>query len=118
MNYFKMSNLQMKEEFYRLLEETIINLNPKFRDKYRMTPELYDLSVACCKSRKQSRVENCDGHFKSWARRQFEVVHENCLILKTTKKPVVKFDDIFERISECHEETGHSLLKKTWEKVC
>ena len=58
--------------------------------------------------------------FKFWAKKQFVLVkigEQQVLYSAKQKLPVVTFENLFERINECHTAVGHLGRDKTWHEV-
>ncbi len=58
--------------------------------------------------------------FKFWAKKHFNLVkigEQDILYSLKEKLPVVTFENLFEKINECHTVVGHLGRDKTWHEV-
>ncbi|CAM4979039.1 unnamed protein product [Rotaria socialis] len=101
----------MEQRFYKLLDKHILNLNQKFQNKFSVRQSLYDDIVLVL------RDGWGDSQFKFWVRKNFKLIwngNENILYEIESNLPIVIYENLYEKIKECHEKVGHRGRDKTW----
>ncbi len=61
-----------------------------------------------------------DAQFNFWARKRFNLVRigDQILVYSLKEKlPIVKYENLFETVHECHIAVGHLGRDKTWNEV-
>ncbi|CAF1622242.1 unnamed protein product [Rotaria magnacalcarata] len=101
----------MEQRFYKLLDNHILNLNQKFRNKFSVRQSLYDDIVLAL------RDGWGDSQFKYWVRKNFKLItngNEHDVYEIESNLPIVIYENLYEKIKECHEKDGHRGRDKTW----
>lgn len=105
----------MKPKFYKLLDNHILNLNRKFRNKFTVRQSLYDDIVLVL------RDGWGNSQFKFWVHKNFKLIidgTENVIYDIESNKPIVTYENLYAKIKECHDQVGHGGRDKTWIQVC
>ncbi|CAF2076196.1 unnamed protein product [Rotaria magnacalcarata] len=101
----------MEQRFYKLLDNHILTLNRKFRNKFSIKQSLYDDIVLVL------RDGWGDSQFKFWVRKNFKLIwngSENIVYEIESNLPIVTYENLYVKIKECHEKTDHRGRDKTW----
>ncbi|CAF2120259.1 unnamed protein product [Rotaria magnacalcarata] len=104
----------MEKRFYKLLDNHILNLNRRFRKKFSIRQPLYDDIILVL------RDGWGDSQLKFWARKNFKLIwngNEHILYEIESNLPIVIYENLYEKIKECHEKVGHRGRDKTWLEV-
>jgi hypothetical protein len=102
--------------FYKKLDNHIQNLNEKFRAKYLIKKVMYEDIILVLR----------DGwgnpQFRHWVRKHFMLVKigETHVVYSSEKvsRPVVTYEELYTKLSECHNRVGHHGRDNTWVEVC
>jgi hypothetical protein len=106
----------MEQAFYAKVLAYMEELNGKKQDKYSIKAETYNQVVQLLKGT-QGKYQP---QFKFWAKKRFQLVKigdQEILYSSKEKLPVVIFEQLFEKINECHTAVGHLGRDKTWHEV-
>lgn len=101
--------------FYKKLDNHIQNLNEKFRAKYLIKKGMYEDIILVLR----------DGwggaQLRHWVQKHFTLVKigETQVVYSSGKvsRPVVTYEEVYTKLSECHNRVGHHGRDKTWEEV-
>ena len=106
----------MEETFYTRVDQYVESIDVKKRSKHLIKMEMYNEIVEMLKA--------IDGkhqaQFKFWAKNRFNLVkigEQDILYTIKEKLPVVIYENLFEKINECHIAVGHLGRDKTWREV-
>lgn len=102
------------EEFYKVLAKHIESLNEKFREKFCIKQALYDDIILVL------RDGWGDAQLRFWVVNKFKLVKigdQNVVYDIKTNLPVVTYENLYQKIRECHERVGHHGRDKTWIEV-
>jgi len=102
------------EEFYKVLSKYIESLNEKFREKFCIKQALYDDLILVL------RDGWGDPQLKFWTIKNFKLVKigdQNVVYDIKRNLPIVTYENLYQRIKECHERVGHHGRDKTWVEV-
>ncbi|CAF4134512.1 unnamed protein product, partial [Rotaria magnacalcarata] len=97
--------------FYEKLGIHIQNLNEKFRSKYLIREEMYACIILV--------LRDCwdDSQFKYWAQSHFPLlkIGDSNIVYNrgNVSRPLVTYEEIFTKLSECHNRAGHHERDKT-----
>jgi hypothetical protein len=101
--------------FYKKLDVHIQNLNEKFRAKYVIRKEMYKDIILVLHDGWG------DPQFKYWVQKHFILVKNgNVNVVYSNdemSRPVVTYEELYTKLSECHNRVGHHGGDKTWEEV-
>ena len=106
----------MEEVFYTIVTAYIEALNPRKRDKYLMKTETYNQVLQILRG----TAKKNEAKFKFWAKQRFYIVKigdQEILYSSKEKLSVVTYENLFEKINECHTAVGHLGRDKTWHEV-
>jgi hypothetical protein len=106
----------MEETFYTRVNEFIQTLNVKKQNKYLIKAEMYNQMMRILKETEGKH----DPQLKFWAKKHFymdRIGDQDILYSLKEKLPVVTFENLFEKINECHTAVGHLGRDKTWHEV-
>ena len=106
----------MEQAFYTKVNEFVEELNVKKQTKYLIKTETYNQVVQLLKGTENKP----QAQFKFWAKKHFNLVKigdQDILYSLKEKLPVVTYENLFEKISECHTAVGHLGRDKTWHEV-
>ena len=96
----------MEESFYVKLAAYMETLNRKKQDKYLIKRETYNQVVLILKGTE----DKIQAQFKFWAKKRFHLMKigdQEILYSSKEKLPVVTFEELFEKINDCHTAVGH-----------
>ena len=104
------------DAFYIKLDAHIQSLNEKFRAKYLIKREMYQDIILVLR----------DGwgtpQFRYWVQKNFMLVKVGDLHVVYSNhkisRPVVVYEEVYDKLSECHSRVGHHGRDKTWHEVC
>ena len=102
------------EVFYKSLDKYIEGLNQKFREKFCIKQTLYEDIILVL------RDGWGDSQLKFWVSRNFKLViigDQSVVYEIKSNLPVVTYENLYDRINECHERVGHHGRDKTWAEV-
>ncbi|CAM4843984.1 unnamed protein product, partial [Rotaria magnacalcarata] len=108
------THIIMREHFYTLLDNHILNLNHKFRDKFSIKQSLYDDIILVL------RDGWGNSQFKFWVHKNFKLIkigNDNIVYEIQSNHPIVTYEHLYTKIKECHENVGHRGRDKTWIQV-
>ncbi len=106
----------MEQAFYTRINEFVQSINVKKQGKYLIREEMYNEVVQILKGTEGKRQPQ----LKFWAKKHFNLVkigEQDILYPSKEKLPVVTFENLFEKINECHTAVGHLGRDKTWHEV-
>ncbi|CAF2943784.1 unnamed protein product [Rotaria sp. Silwood2] len=106
----------MEQTFYTKINEFVATLNVKKQNKYLIKKDTYNEAVKIL----QGTEGKYQRQFKFGAKKQFVLVkigEQQVLYSSKQKLPVVTFENLFERINECHTAVGHLGRDKTWHEI-
>ena len=103
------------EAFYQTLDTHIQSLNAKYQGKYLIKQEMYGDIVLVLR----------DGwgnpQFKFWTQKNFQLMkigNVNVVYNKGKEsRPVVVYEELYTKLTECHLRVGHHGRDKTWNEV-
>jgi hypothetical protein len=101
----------MEQAFYTRVNEFVQSINVKKQGKYLIKAEMYNEVVQILKETEGKYQPQ----FKFWAKKHFNLVKIGEQFKE--KSLVVTFENLFEKINECHTAVGHLGRDKTWHKV-
>lgn len=102
--------------FNSKLQSYIDTLSETKRNKYTIKNDMY-LNILNVLKQKDT---NTTPKFKFWVKETFKLVEIGSTeLIYVTKKnlPLITFENMFEKIKECHIAVGHSGRDKTWAEV-
>lgn len=111
--------MEQKTEFYTLLDAYISTLAIKKQESFCIPQEKYNRIVHSLQLAKGA-VCQYGTKFKFWCNQHFklEKIGTNSIVYCVkTSSPVVTKEDMFDVISRCHEQVGHSGRDKTWNEL-
>ena len=102
--------------FYDKIQSYIDKLDIKKRDKYTINNQTYKMILSVLNG------EDIDvsAKFRFWTRKTFicmRIGSNDFVYDKQTNLPLVKHENLYEKILECHVFVGHSGRDKTWAEV-
>jgi hypothetical protein len=106
----------MEEAFYTKLNAYVKSLSTKKQTKYLIKTETYYQLIDIL----NGTGSKCPAQFKFWAKKRFYIVKiggQEILYSSKEKLSVVTFDNLFDKINECHVAVGHLGRDKTWHEV-
>jgi hypothetical protein len=103
------------EAFHQTLNTHIQTLNAKYQEKYLIEQEMYgDIALVL-------RDGWGDLQFKFWTRKHFQLMkigNVNGVYNKgKDSRPVVVYEELCTKLTECHLRVGHHGRDKTWNEV-
>jgi len=96
----------MELAFYTRVDEFLQSMNTKTQSKYSIKGELYNEIVQVLKTTEGKHPPQ----LKFWAKKHFNLVKigdQDILYTTKVKLPVVIYEDLFDKIKECHTAVGH-----------
>jgi hypothetical protein len=111
-----MSDHQDMNIFYDKLQTYINTLDIKKRNKYTIKNEMYLDILSVLKGENK----DASAKFKFWVKQTFRLIHVALIDLVYDMKkdlPIVKHEEIYYRVADCHVAVGHSGRDKTWAEV-
>ncbi|CAF4625883.1 unnamed protein product, partial [Rotaria sp. Silwood2] len=105
----------MKAAFYSKLDAYLNELDTKRQAKYLITAETYEKIVQVL-----STETKYDPQFNFWAKKRFTSlkINDQPVVYSAKEKlPIVKYENLFETLNECHLSVGHLGRDKTWHEV-
>ena len=102
--------------FNNKLQSYINKLDEKKRMKYTIKNDMYLDILNVLKS----NSINVSSKFKFWARQTFRMVQigsSDLIYSIKTNLPLVTYEKLYEKITDCHTAVGHSGRDKTWAEV-
>lgn len=110
---------QQKANFYQQLDAHIQKLNMNNRETFCLPQNKYNKVLRVLSlDEKEACPEG--PKFKHWAKKLYKlgmVGSQNIIFCKKSGCPVVAREEIFQTISTCHTNVGHSGRDKTWAEV-
>ena len=106
----------MEQAFYTKVNEFVQSIDVKKQNKYLIKTQMYNEVVQIL----TKTEEKHQPQLKFWAKKNFNVVRigeQDILYSLKEKLPVVTFENLFEKINECHTAVGHLGRDKTWHEV-
>ena len=103
------------DDFYKLLDNHIKELNHKFQGKFSIRQSLYGDIILVL------RDGSGDSQFKFWVHKNFKPIKtgdQNVIYDIKSNHPIVTYENLYTKIKECHERVGHHRHDKTWQGVC
>ena len=103
------------EHYYKLLDDHIQSLNPKFQDKFSIRKSLYNDIILVL------RDGWGDSQFKFWVHKNFKLMKigdQDFVYDIKSNNPIVTHENLYIKIKECHEKVDHQGRDKTWLQVC
>ena len=88
----------------------------KKQGKYLVKAETFSRVVLILKGVREKR----QAQLRFWAKKHFyleKIGEQDILYSLKEKLPVVSYEDLIEKINECHTAVGHSGRDKTWHEV-
>lgn len=110
------SGQQQMEIFNKRLHEYIKGLDVKKQTKYTIDNNTYQKIQLVL----QHQDIPVSPKFKFWAKQTFILVQiglNHFVYNKQLNLPLITFEHLYEKISECHAVVGHSGRDKTWNEV-
>lgn len=104
------------DTFNAKLQSYIDKLAENKRIKYTIKNDMYMQIFNVLKS----KDSNMTPKFKFWVKQTFylvEIGSSEMIYVKKKKLPLITFENIFEKITDCHSAVGHSGRDKTWAEV-
>ena len=101
----------MEQLFYTQVDTYLKTLSTRKNIKYLTKTETYNQVIDVLKGKKNK----CRPQFKFWGKKKFYTVKigaQDILHSKNEKLPVVTFENLFDRINECHNGDGSKC--KNW----
>lgn len=111
-----MNDHQEIDIFYVKLQTYIDTLDIKKRNKYTIRNDMYLDILNVLKEENK----NISAKFKFWVRQTFRLVQIGSTGLVYAIKndlPLIKHEEIYYRVADCHVAVGHSGRDKTWAEV-
>ncbi|CAF1570775.1 unnamed protein product [Rotaria magnacalcarata] len=102
------------EEFYKSLDKHVESLNYKFQDKFSVKQLLYDDIMLVLQDGWG------DSQLKFWVNKNFKIIKigdQSVVYDIKSNHPVVRHENLYTKIKECHERVGHHGRDKTWIEV-
>jgi hypothetical protein len=106
----------MEDAFYARVDSYIQALSKRKQEKFVIKSETHKQVVQILKKEEG----NFGAKFKFWAKQRFYLVKisdQEILYSSKEKLPVVIFENLFQKIDECHTAVGHLGRDKTWHEV-
>lgn len=105
-----------EDHFDGLVEDYLMSLNAKKRDKALMTRDMYDSVLATLLDPRNTNIETAQ--FRFWAKRMFRLVSTgNAYIVTQENRPVAVKDQIYDVLVQCHGQAAHGGRDKTSAQV-
>lgn len=102
-------------QFEDLLNEYILSLSPKKRDKALIPQKRYDNIAAVLKDPKCTTIESAQ--FRFWAKKMFRLSTEDGSIVCHEGKPVAVREQLYQVLTESHNRAQHGGRDKTSAEV-
>ncbi|KAI5787194.1 hypothetical protein EDC01DRAFT_617854 [Geopyxis carbonaria] len=104
------SGLPTADQFDYILNEYILSLSTKKRDKALIPQKRYDNIIAVLKDKKCTTIESAQ--FRFWAKRSFKLSNNADVVLHEGK-PVAVRENLYDVLRTCHLEAQHGGRDKT-----
>ena len=113
---YPLEGFPTKEKFEQLLNEYILSLSPKKRDKALIPQKRYDNIKAVLREPKCTTIESAQ--FRFWAKKMFRLNNDgDANTVCHEGRPVAVREKIYEALTESHKQAKHGGRDKTSAEV-